>query len=148
MAKKVDKGLSPLWFVGGIAAGVGLWLYFTNKLGPPQTASVAPAKPALPVVSTPARYADLRSVLARFDQVMALYNRGSMSSPLALAESEGLIAAANSFSLAEGEAASEAVGRIMAFTDKVRTDMALRTIPSGMAGIKKAVGFSARSLWN
>lgn len=111
-----STGLNPWWFVAGGAAGVGLWYLLKNAVadGPGQTVA-AP----MPTIASPSRYVNLQSVALRLDQVKTLYRSGQLTPIQAIAESEGLITAANSFSLQEGERVSEVVAAILAFEAEV-----------------------------
>ena len=111
---------TSVWpWVIGIASGVGLWFLLRPK---PKTKADMPgvtqAAP-MPTVASPARFADLTSVALRLDQVKTLYRSGRFSPEQALAEAGGLAAAANSFSLSEGEVASEVYAKITAFENEV-----------------------------
>lgn len=114
------SGLNPWWFVIGAGAGVGLWYLLKNatagkaSAGPGQTVA-AP----MPSLTPPSRYGNLQAVAVRLDQIKTLYRSGQLTPQQAIAESEGLITAANSFSLQEGERVNEVVAAILAFEAEV-----------------------------
>jgi hypothetical protein len=97
---------------------VGLWYLIKNaaagEQGPGQTVA-APMPPLTP----PSRYGNLQAVAVRLDQVKTLYRSGQLTPQQAIAESEGLITAANGFSLQEGERVSEVVAAILSFVAEV-----------------------------
>lgn len=101
----------------GIASGVGLWFVLRPavKKGPGVTKAGE-----MPVIASPARFANLDSVALRLDQVKTLYRSGRLTPVQAVAEAEGLMTAANSFSTVEGERASEVYGRISLFQAEVQ----------------------------
>lgn len=109
-----EKGGSD-WFSWalGIASGVGIWYYVRSKIQ--EKVTKPPPPKDLQTVAAPARYANLESVSLRLEQVKAAYRSGGMSATQAYAEANALAAAANSFSLQEGEAASEVYGRALTF---------------------------------
>lgn len=110
-------GLNPWWFVIGAGAGIGLYYLLkdgTAAKGPGQTVA-APMPPLTP----PSRYGNLQAVAVRLDQIKTLYRSDKLKPQQAIAESEGLIAAANSFSLQEGERVSEVVAAVLAFEAEV-----------------------------
>ena len=101
----------------GIASGVGLWFALKpeTKRGPGVTKA-----DEMPKVASPSRFANLDSVALRLDQVRTLYRSGRLTPIQTLAETEGLLTAANSFTTAEGEMASEVYGRISLFQAEVQ----------------------------
>ena len=114
MATKNNDWVS--WALG-IASGVGLWFAFNPALK--RRPGVTKAA-EMPVIASPSRFANLDSVELRLDQVRTLYRSGRLTPIQTLSETEGLLTAANSFSTAEGERASEVYGRISLFQAEVQ----------------------------
>lgn len=123
-ARGDDEGIIPIWFVLGGAAGVGIWYLFKN-MGTPGGPGVTVAAP-MPTIAPPSRFANLQSIALRLDQLKTLYRSGYLSPEQAIAESEGLIGAANSFSLQEGERVNEIVPSILAFEVEVEDYIKLK----------------------
>lgn len=118
-----DKKVDWLPWALGIAGGALLWYMFKPKM---PTVLPGPAVQNLPPVASAARFADLGSVSLRIDQVWKDFKSGRMSAEQALAEAEGLAAAANSFSLARGEDASVIYAQALALQDSILRVMETR----------------------
>lgn len=141
-ASKDEKGINPMWFVLGGAAGVGLWYLLKNaggKTGGPGQTVAAP----MPAIASPSRFADLQSVALRLDQVKTLYRSGYLSPEQAYAESEGLIAAANSFLSEEGERVSEVIAAILSFEVQIEDYMEMkRELAPGASSLRSGSAFA------
>lgn len=120
--KKETPGFNPLWFLAGGVVGAGLWMLFSKATAPVGQTQAA----LLPTVAPPSRFANLESVAIRLDQVKTLYRSGRLSPEQALAELEGLSAAANSFSAARGEAVSDVIAAIETLKDEIRNYIELQ----------------------
>lgn len=111
-------GINPLWFVLGAGAGVGLW-YLLKDLGRKPDSTVDTIAAPMPALTPPSRYGNLQAVAVRLDQLKTLYRSGQVSPEQAIAEADTLIAAANSFSLQEGERVGEVLVPIMDFKAQI-----------------------------
>lgn len=120
MLGQIEKatGMNPWWFLIGAGVGAGLWYVLTKKPTPTPAGqeSIAP----VPTIAPPSRFADLQSVANRLDQLKTLYRMDKVTVEQALAETDGLLQAANNFSLQEGERVPEVVSAIMSFQDELR----------------------------
>lgn len=132
LGQQKNSGFSPLWFVLGAGAGVGLW-YLLTSMGPKEPIRGQTVAAPLPSLTPPSRYGNLEAIAVRLDQLKTLYRSGRINPQQALAEAEGLITAANSFSQ-EGERVNEIIVPILAFKaeieDLIEFQKSLEPIPS------------------
>lgn len=120
LGRAQKSGINPWWFLAGAGAGVGLWYFFsrtvTPKMAPAGQESIAP----VPQVAAPSGFGSLQAVAQRLDQLKTLYRMDKVTVEEAFAETNGLIEAANGFSLQEGERVPEVVSAIMSFQNELQ----------------------------
>jgi hypothetical protein len=112
-------GMNPWWFLAGAVGGVALYYVAKNAASPgtgPGTESMMP----VPSKVAPSGYASLQAVSDRFKQVEELYHRGDFTAEQTVAELDGLVQRANTFSLYDGEQVTQVVADIKNLQDKAR----------------------------
>lgn len=95
---KKDETFSVDWLLGGIALGAGGWFLFRHlaRINAAAPSTVDPTVvSSMPPIASPARYADLRSVDIRRDQLKTLYQAGRLTPEQTLLELGDLIVAAD-----------------------------------------------------
>lgn len=118
MGKKTDEKMSPGWFLGGLAAGVGAWFLYKGLMTRRSPVGGTVAAP-MPGMVPPGSYPSLDAVAVRLDELKTLYRSGRLTPDQAGSELDRLAAAANGFSLAEGERVNEVLAAIDAFRAQI-----------------------------
>lgn len=129
MGKKDDDKIDPVWFLGGIAAGIGGWFLYKHVLTSRTPVGETVAAP-MPGMVPPGSFPSLAAVAARLDDVKTLYRSGRLTPEQALAELGRLESAAGGFSLAEGERVDDVRALIYAFRAQIEEFVQSQVTPA------------------